>query len=514
MFCKKHVLAFGFSLFLNSLLLLSASLVLADENMSVSETGTPNSTLTIWIDTVTAYFQTNAVVSVYISDAIPISRFDLFFSYDARAIHFVDAEPIGVVADWEYFTYRTHRPDSCDGECQTNYIRLRGIADLPDGEDPGDVYLPDGGIVQLKFRTTTDCWFSNSCFYLEWVWTDCLDNTITSVNGNTIFAASDLDEILAEEQCLERTEPGEFVPAISFGNGLICTFSFCERGDINLNGIVYEIGDATLFSNYFIYGPAVWDPIYYENQILASDINDDGQVLTVADLVTLMCMIANSGNAWYPPCGGYLSKQNATKNTAYLDYSLDEELVVSAESPVDIGAAAFIFEHNGLELGAPILAEENGQMMIGSSDNNGTLRVLVFSMDGHSLAAGEFGLFTVPASGAGTIELIEVQFSDAYGNMMEVITEKLAPPVGFELLQNYPNPFNAATTIHFALPVASDWTLDIYNIIGRKIEGFSDHSAAGRVAVEWDATDDASGMYFYKLATGKFTATRKMVLMK
>jgi len=123
-------------------------------------------------------------------------------------------------------------------------------------------------------------------------------------------------------------------------------------------------------------------------------------------------------------------------------------------------------------------------------------------------------MFTIPATGDGTLELVEVQFSDAYGNMMEVETEKVSLPQSFELLQNYPNPFNTTTHIRFALPVASDWTLGVYNILGQQIEEFSGFAETGRVTVAWEAHDIPSGIYFYRLAVGEFSATRKMVLMK
>ena len=52
------------------------------------------------------------------------------------------------------------------------------------------------------------------------------------------------------------------------------------------------------YANYFIYGPSVWDPVYYETQIMASDINNDGTPLTVADLVYLICIISGEADPY------------------------------------------------------------------------------------------------------------------------------------------------------------------------------------------------------------------------
>jgi len=89
-----------------------------------------------------------------------------------------------------------------------------------------------------------------------------------------------------------------------------------------------------------------------------------------------------------------------------------------------------------------------------------------------------------------------------------------AIPSGFELLQNYPNPFNPMTTIEMRLPVASDWTITIYNINGQKVEEFNSYNEAGLISVVWDAGRHASGVYFYRADTGIYTATKKMVLLK
>jgi hypothetical protein len=87
-------------------------------------------------------------------------------------------------------------------------------------------------------------------------------------------------------------------------------------------------------------------------------------------------------------------------------------------------------------------------------------------------------------------------------------------PDHFALMQNYPNPFNPTTIIAFDLPVASEYKLTIYNILGQVVNDISGTSDAGRVEVEWDATAFASGVYFYKINAGDFTDTKKMLLVK
>ena len=85
----------------------------------------------------------------------------------------------------------------------------------------------------------------------------------------------------------------------------------------------------------------------------------------------------------------------------------------------------------------------------------------------------------------------------------------------FSLTQNYPNPFNATTTIQYNLPEASNVTIDIYDITGRKVAGlFNGIQPAGSHQVIWDANDKSTGVYFYKIQAGDYVETKKMVLLK
>jgi hypothetical protein len=79
----------------------------------------------------------------------------------------------------------------------------------------------------------------------------------------------------------------------------------------------------------------------------------------------------------------------------------------------------------------------------------------------------------------------------------------------------YPNPFNAQTTISYNLPKASEVSLDIFDIIGRKIETIAEgHQDAGEHSIIWNAGDKPSGIYFYRLKAGERIKTNRMVLLK
>jgi len=102
---------------------------------------------------------------------------------------------------------------------------------------------------------------------------------------------------------------------------------------------------------------------------------------------------------------------------------------------------------------------------------------------------------------------------DGEASALGVDDENITPSV-FSLSQNYPNPFNARTNIAFTIDRESDVSIAIYNITGQKVTDLSGHFEAGKNMVKWDASEVASGVYFYRVSTDDKTETRKMMLLK
>lgn len=90
-----------------------------------------------------------------------------------------------------------------------------------------------------------------------------------------------------------------------------------------------------------------------------------------------------------------------------------------------------------------------------------------------------------------------------------------AIPKTFELQQNFPNPFNPITKISFSLPSDEFTVLKVYDVLGREIVTLvNEEKRLGTYSVNFDASNLASGIYFYKLTSGNFSQTKKMVLAK
>ena len=106
------------------------------------------------------------------------------------------------------------------------------------------------------------------------------------------------------------------------------------------------------------------------------------------------------------------------------------------------------------------------------------------------------------------------------GTATTVANNDQIAPVVTALKGNYPNPFNPTTTISYSVKTAGPVQLDIYNILGQKVKTLvNDNVPAGNHSVTWNGKDAnnrnvASGIYFYRMKAGKYTSTKKMIMMK
>jgi hypothetical protein len=443
--------------------------------------------------------------------------FDFLVAYDASALTFMGAK-LGWWLDgcWEYFTYRYNWNGNCGGPCPTGMLRVVGIADINNGPNHPDLNClkhpgPSGTayeLVELTFYVTNDRTFE--CMYvpIRFFWHDCGDNAISNIMGDTLWISRfvytyEMVDItgsihygghywLGDCENPDPLKPAA-IPFIDFIHGgidIICSDSIDAPGDINLNNIANEIADAVLFTNYFIYGLGVFD-INPEGQIAASDVNKDGRVLTVGDLVYLVRLLT----------GDVLPYAKLSPFANAVDITYGD--VVTTSSATGIGAALFVFD--GV---ADVNLLADG-MKMKSDVVNGQTRVLVWSDTKNHISAGDVNVLNVN----GNVSLVEVEVSDYYGNLMTVNSTEKVLPSTFALKQNYPNPFNPSTDITIVLPGASEYKLDIYNVAGQLVESFSGYGV-NEVTVTWNANEAASGIYFYKATAGQFSATKKMVLVK
>lgn len=114
----------------------------------------------------------------------------------------------------------------------------------------------------------------------------------------------------------------------------------------------------------------------------------------------------------------------------------------------------------------------------------------------------------------GNYKIVPRKNDDFEGYQTDVENDVL--PASFELKQNYPNPFNPGTFIEYNLPESATVTLKIYDLMGREIKTLvdNDFQKPGLYKYFLNLSEFSSGVYFYKLTSDKFSATKKMILIK
>jgi hypothetical protein len=100
------------------------------------------------------------------------------------------------------------------------------------------------------------------------------------------------------------------------------------------------------------------------------------------------------------------------------------------------------------------------------------------------------------------------------------VNGELLPPLSFKLDQNYPNPFNPETNIDFMLPMETDVSLTVYNLLGQEVKSLvNGRMGPGEHTARWDGKNAngqnvPSGVYFYRLLTPEYTQTNKMIMVR
>lgn len=490
-------------------------------------------TFDIWIGNDLSHPQGRyAQVPIYVSDESDyMAGFDLLITYDGKILNFIDAalgEELG--ADgcrWEYFTYRLVNQSECSGSCPVHMLRFVAMAEA-DHKPPYPLCYGGDSIqlVNMRFLVSPAADFQCKFTPIDFYWIDCGDNTVSSVSGDTLWVSSHvytLDgtfiptyfEVTGTEgygghsgipgvDCLEgNINGGSPVEGIIFRGGGIKTECIVDQelyGDLNLNRVPNEVSDAVLFLNYFIFGMSAFsiDP---ETQAELSDVNRDGRILTAGDFVYMVRIIVGDADLLMKACG--------SEEMSIISSPIDGNARISAFSDVDVGAVFFEFDVGDRDVTPRLLADQM-QMKWGRVGDR--LRVIVYSMSTDQIPAGSCNLLTL--EGIELPALARVSASDYYGRTIYVKPNEESRESSFRLLPNRPNPFNPATEISFYSAKQENWSVEIYNITGQRVDFLSGTCVIGVNSVSWDATGHSSGLYLYRVTVGDESGKGKMILMK
>jgi hypothetical protein len=439
-------------------------------------------------------------VPINLNNPDTVSGLELMIQYDPSIFTFLGLTNADTrISEWEYFVYKERTAGMFE------LIKIAGIADFPNEHTTPPLLPGDGPIAYLDFKTTSNTHYAGYLLPLEFYYSD-LDityNTLSTFWGKFI-----------SRDKINLTNGGVLLDA---GNTLL--------GDINLNGIPYDVGDPVVLSRYLVYGTPL-----NQQQLLNSDVNQDGRWATLADLIYIIMHIVEGG----PP---HYGEPDPEAEIAEITISDQPDMThFSLLSQTEMGGLLFVFKGTDLNSEKVKLTKEIQDMDIYTYQDADEFRVMIVSTEGKYIDSGDRSLFTI--EGEKIFDSVEITISDNEGNLVGVKTmheQRTTLPRGYSLSQNHPNPFNPATSIQYsvgspkepsdeqtegAVNSAQQVTLKVYNILGRLVRILVDEEKLpGDYQVVWDGKDQkgdevSSGMYFYRMKTLDYVETKRMILLK
>ncbi|MEE9443289.1 MAG: hypothetical protein V3V99_11560 [candidate division Zixibacteria bacterium] len=258
---------------------------------------------------------TDSVVSVPVvktSGDDLLFGFDFLMLYDTTALFLIDVTPgelfyIPGSFEWEYFNSRS----GSEGE-STGLVRAVGVADINDGDHHSlENLIPDGTVLfTLNFVFGADPESNCSWNPIKFYWKECGDNALAindmagalgvsrfvyDWDGNEYSEISDYGYGIpgiygVSDNCLTNESIVRMLDLYNGGVEVSCDTMVNLRGDINCNGLEYEIADFVVLSNYFLFGSMAFGDMGECSQY-HSDVNADGTYLQLEDLIYLYRII-------------------------------------------------------------------------------------------------------------------------------------------------------------------------------------------------------------------------------
>ena len=147
----------------------------------------------------------------------------------------------------------------------------------------------------------------------------------------------------------------------------------------------------------------------------------------------------------------------------------------------------------------------DGWSRVGFISGNGTSSASInYSFTDRNLSSGKYNY---------RLKQIDYNGNYEYFSLNSYVI--IGTPKNFFLGQNYPNPFNPSTVINYNIPQDSYVKIKLYDNTGREVLTLlSEFISAGYYTINFNASDLASGIYFYNINAGKYTATNKMMLVR
>jgi len=305
-------------------------------------------------------------------------------------------------------------------------------------------------------------------------------------------------------------------------------------------------GNYTLFDNGNLHSPPFSRAVEYQiDQInktatLVSEYKNNPLTFSVAMGSSQRLQDGNTlvGWGWFP--GTAVTEFTAEGNVALSISFADNTLVNYRALKHDWKTNLFVADQDTLSFGLVQISDSLTKSV--AIINNSNLEVeinRILNRDSAFYVNTSLPI-TIPPNGTGTIEVsfkpesvkdysddLYIQWNKENERISQVVSltgstdlvpvglSPLLNPIRFSLNQNFPNPFNPSTLIRFQIASPGATTLKVYDILGRELKTLvNEFKSIGEYEIMFNATNLPAGIYFYRLRSGNFVETKKMILLK
>jgi hypothetical protein len=407
-----------------------------------------------------------------------VGGFEILIFWDYGSLTLSSATRTGRLGSWEYFNVNFD-------DAGLGTARIVGLADLIGGPVSPPLAPGTGAIFNLNLAVSSDENLIGVELPVLFLTQDPTDNTLSDSSGYNLVH-----------------------PRLTDGSINVIGPEDVLIGDINLNGVPFEVADMVLFVNHLVNPVAYpFDPV----QVQASDVNMDGIPGTVADLVYLLNII--NGNLEPPP--GLKMTDEIVEVIIPEDYA--DLINVYLNTGVPVAGLLIKLRHQCGQISSP---ENLCNLEMAYYDDGEVLSVLLYDPSCNWLSPGQQRIFNICCGGGG-ISFVETQASDPHGHLLDSRGKFLSEiPERYILYESYPNPFNANSKIGFYIPEGSFVNIDIFDVTGRLVHNLaSSEFPPGYNYLIWDGRDNygnsiSSGVYFYRMKANDFNEVKKVTLIK
>lgn len=345
----------------------------------------------------------------------------------------------------------------------------------------------------------------------------------TTVWAVKVFDAQKVIAVGASAKAFITTDGGTNWTALTTG---IPGSFFCMNFLNNNFGIIAGYNNPNPVASKTTDGGATWTPLvfpsaYDGNSIWAIEYMDEN-VFWLGDV---------NGNIYYTTDGGtsWNTSKKVNANALFSFTVVGDDMWMSGTggtiikghanpaTPVELVSFSSTISDNKVNLTWKTATEKNnsGFDVERKLQNSNWAKIGFVKGNGSTTESSIYIFVDTPnKNGKISYRLKQVDYDGSY-TYSDAIEVDLSIPVEFSLAQNYPNPFNPVTTINYSLSTRSKVELKVYNILGKQVVSLVNQmQEVGNHQVQFDASKLASGVYFYELTAGQFSAKKKMVLLK